>query len=571
MKIYFQLNYSTEKINTMQIKNKLFSITLAMSTLFFVGCQKDAFVKLNTNPDVLYSVKPEEQFFNAGRVAHGQDFEQFYDNYRRIMYWMQMSTAQGGNNATSFTEFGNFNARYSIFFPGMGSITTDVIKLTEKMSAEDKAARQMLVAMSEVLKIYYAFYVSDINGSIAYTEAFDSRYGGTFTPKWESQQSLFNAWEAKLKTLSATLKAGAANQVSLTNFDQYFAGNSTRWAKAANALRMRIAMRMLKRDATKATAILKECVADASNMMSSNDDSWQYIAHQSFTAGGNWNPQGFRAPEPTVNFMWQNSDPRIGLFYQRNNYTQANITTAIAARVLAAGTTEPARRFVGAPISPDKAGSPALAVWFTGRRVNASLVMDTISYIQERMFQPTFGGGTGQAFFPLITYADQLFMRAELAARGITTENAETLYNDGIRASVQYFNIRAAAAAVTDYVAVTDAQITAYINRPVVKYTAAKALEQIAIQSYINFYKQPNEAWALFKRTGMPNKSTALANEDIMINGSVFAIARRAVVGNPSPSDLNRVNRQAAIDDMKKDTEFGDQLLPYGRVWWDKQ
>lgn len=555
----------------MQIKNKLFSTALALSALIFVGCEKQDFVALNTNPDVLYSIKPEEQFFNAGRLAHGSDFEWFYDNYRRIMHWMQMSTAQGGNNATTFTEFGNFNARYSIFFPGIGSVTTDVAKLTEKMSDSDKAARQMLVAMAEVMKIYYAFYVSDINGSIAYTEAFDSRYGGTFTPKWESQQSLFNAWEARLKTLSATLKAGANNQIALGNFDQYYAGNNTRWAKAANALRMRIAMRMLKRDNAKATAILKECVADASNLMSSNDDSWVYLAHQSFSAGGNWNPEGFRAPEPTVNFMWSTTDPRLGLFYRRNNYSQANIATAIAARVLPAGTMEPARRFVGAPTSPDRAITPAIAQWFTGRRVNASLVMDTISYLQQRMFQPTFGGGTGQAYFPVITYADQLFMRAELAARGITSETASSLYNEGIRASIQFYNTRASAAAVEEYAPVTDAQITAYLANPTVRFDAAKALEQIAIQSFINFYKQPNEAWALWKRTGMPNRSTALANNDIMINGTVFSIARRAIVGNPSPADLNRVNRQAAIDDMKKDTEFGDQLLPYGRVWWDKQ
>jgi hypothetical protein len=555
----------------MHTKNKIFSITLVVSALFFGGCQKQSFVELNTNPDVLYSVKPEEQFFNAGRIAHGQDFEQFYDNYRRIMYWMQMSTAQGGNNATSFTEFGNFNSRYSVFFPGVGSVTNDVLKLTEKMTAEEKAARQMLVAMAEVLKIYYGFYVSDINGSIAYSEAFSSRYGGTFTPKWENQQTLFNAWEARLKTLSATLKAGAANQVSLTNFDQYYAGNSAKWAKAANALRMRIAMRMLKRDATKANAILKECVADASNLMASNDDSWQYIAHQSFTAGGNWNPQGFRAPEPTVNYMWETADPRIGLFYQMNNYSQANIDAAVAANVLPAGSTQPARRYVGAPISPDKASSAAYSIWYTGRRVNASLVMDTISYLQERMFQPSFGGGTGQAFFPVITYADQLLMRSELAVRGITSENAENLYNEGIKASIQYYNTRAAAAAVTGYSAVTDAQITAYTNHPTVKYSAGKALELIAIQAYLNFYKQPNEAWALWKRTGMPNKNTALANEDIMINGSVFSIARRAIIGNPSPSDLNKDNKQVAIDDMKKDSEFGDQLLPYGRVWWDKQ
>jgi hypothetical protein len=555
----------------MQIKNKIFSTALALSALIFVGCQKKDFVALNTNPDVLYSVKPEEQFFNAGRLAHSSDFEQFYDNYRRIMHWMQMSTAQGGNNATTFTEFGNFNARYSIFYPGIGSVTTDVAKLTEKMSDADKASRQMLVAMAEVMKIYYAFYVSDINGSLAYTEAFDSRYGGTFTPKWEGQQTLFNAWEAKLKTLSATLKSGASNQITLGNYDQYYAGNNTRWAKAANALRMRIAMRMLKRDNAKATAILKECVADASNLMSSNDDSWVYLAHQSFTSGGNWNPEGFRAPEPTVNFMWTTTDPRLGLFYRRNNYSQANIATAITARILAAGTMEPARRFVGAPVSPDRASTPAIAQWFTGRRVNAGLVMDTISYIQQRMFQPTFGGGTGQAYFPVITYADQLFMRAELAARGITTETTSTLYNEGVRASIQFFNTRAAAAAVEEYAAVTDAQITAYLADPVVRFDATKALEQIAIQTFINFYKQPNEAWALWKRTGMPNRTTALANSDIMINGTVFAIARRALVGNPSPADLNFVNKQAAIDDMKKDTEFGDQLLPFGRVWWDKQ
>jgi hypothetical protein len=269
--------------------------------------------------------------------------------------------------------------------------------------------------------------------------------------------------------------------------------------------------------------------------------------------------------------MWETADPRIGLFYQMNNYSQANIDAAVAANVLPAGSTQPARRYVGAPISPDKASSAAYSIWYTGRRVNASLVMDTISYLQERMFQPSFGGGTGQAFFPVITYADQLLMRSELAARGITSENAETLYNEGIKASIQYYNTRAAAAAVTGYSAVTDAQITAYTNHPTVKYSAGKALELIAIQAYLNFYKQPNEAWALWKRTGMPNKNTALANEDIMINGSVFSIARRAIVANPSPSDLNKDNKQVAIDDMKKDSEFGDQLLPYGRVWWDKQ
>lgn len=556
----------------MQIKNKIYTWVLAATALSYVGCKKEAFVELNTNPDVLYSIKPEEQFFTAGRLAHGSDFEQFYDNFRRTMHWVQITTAQGGNNAATFTEIGNTNQRLSIFYPGLGSVTTDVGKLAEGMSDADRAARKMVVAMAEVMKIQYAFYTSDINGHLAYTEAFDARYSGNFTPKWESQQELFNIWDGRLKALAAELKAGAANQISLTNYDQYYGGDNVRWAKAANALRMRIAMRLLKRDATKATAILRECIADASLLMSSNDDSWVYTVHNSFTAGGNWNPEGFRAPEPTVNFMWDTNDPRIRLFYRKNNYTQANINAAIAAGVLAPGTTEPTRRFVGAPISPDVAQSPAYRTWFTGRRVNANLVMDTISYIQERLWQPTYGGGTGQTYFAVITYADQLFMRAEMAARGISTENAENLYNQAITASINFYSVRAGLAAVTDYVAVTPAEITAYLAHPTVKWDPAKGLEQIAIQSYINFYKQPNEAWALWKRTGMPNKNTALKNEDILINGSVYAIPRRAVINNPSPSDLNKENKQAAIDEMMKDPEFGtDPLNPYGRIWWDKQ
>jgi hypothetical protein len=123
---------------------------------------------------------------------------------------------------------------------------------------------------------------------------------------------------------------------------------------------------------------------------------------------------------------------------------------------------------------------------------------------------------------------------------------------------------------VVDYAAVTPAEITAYLNHPTVRYTPARALEQIAIQNYINYFKQPNEAWAGFKRTGMPNRTTALANEDILINGSVFQIARRAVIGNPSPTDLNFANKQAALDAMKADPNFGsDNLDPRGRIWWD--
>jgi hypothetical protein len=205
-----------------------------------------------------------------------------------------------------------------------------------------------------------------------------------------------------------------------------------------------------------------------------------------------------------------------------------------------------------------------------GKKVSNSLTLDTVSYLQWRMWQPAVNAGTGQNFFPVINYADYCFMRAEFIVGGLATGNAEDWYNKGIEASIKFYDDAAKRAKLEDYVAVTQAEIDAYINAPDVKYNAAKALEQIAIQEYINFYKQPNEAWALFKRTGMPNSSTALANEDIRIDGSIKAIPRRASIPVPLPTDQDYETRKAAIEAMAADAGFGQGATDvFGRVWWD--
>ena len=162
-------------------------------------------------------------------------------------------------------------------------------------------------------------------------------------------------------------------------------------------------------------------------------------------------------------------------------------------------------------------------------------------------------------------------MRAELAAKGITTESASAMYYAGIDASIAFYDLAAKNAALEDYSAVTAAEITAYKASAPVVYNAAKIQEQIAVQAYINFFKQPNEAWANFKRTGYPNATTALANEDILIDGTVYQIPRRAAISAPTTTDLNAVNKQAAIDAMKADADFGAIGDLYGRVWWDKK
>src|SRR5690349_16175951 len=102
--------------------SRIFYITLIAGLAVTAGCKKSAFVDLNTDPNVLYSILPEEQFLNAGIRAHNSDFEAFYDQYRRLMPWLQMSVSQGGNTKNFLTDVGNFNQRYSVFYPELGTI-----------------------------------------------------------------------------------------------------------------------------------------------------------------------------------------------------------------------------------------------------------------------------------------------------------------------------------------------------------------------------------------------------------------------------------------------------------------
>ena len=72
------------------------------------------------------------------------------------------------------------------------------------------------VAIAAIFKAYYAFYVSDINGSIPYSQAFQARYGGTLTPVYDPQQELFDTLDLQIKTAVKTLETSqGAEQILL--------------------------------------------------------------------------------------------------------------------------------------------------------------------------------------------------------------------------------------------------------------------------------------------------------------------------------------------------------------------
>ena len=112
---------------------------------------------------------------------------------------MQYSTGGAGNGAGFNNPSSHFNYSYGNFYGNVGVPLADIPQLISKMSAADQAARVYENNIASIYKAYYAFYVSDINGSIPYTQAFQARYGGTLTPVYDAQQILFDTLNAQIK------------------------------------------------------------------------------------------------------------------------------------------------------------------------------------------------------------------------------------------------------------------------------------------------------------------------------------------------------------------------------------
>lgn len=569
-------------------QNKKLLFAVAVLIMSFTACKKQTYIDYNTDPGTIYNLTPEQQFTNGCIAMFDADFEYYYDYYRIMMPWMQYFTPVNGNSKTFMSDVGNFNQRRGYFYGRVGNVLMDVLEIIKLLPEEEQANRQHQAAIAKVLMVYYGFYATDINGSLPYTEAFQARYGGTVTPQYDTQEALYNTFDSELKSAVATLKGSSTGQVSYGNADLYYKGDAAKWVKAANALRLRIAMRWAKRNASKQQEIVNEVLASPSDLFTSNDDNLEFITSSSHAgAGSNWDPSGalFKGSKAVVDFMYETQDPRIRVFFQKNAFSQENVDLAIAQGVLPPSTIVNARQYVGGFASPDAAADPANAKYYNNNRLfdnanGAEVPLDTMSRIQYRLFCPGISNpnlsnpvpGTGNITFPMLTYSEQLFFRAELAAKGITTENAEQLYEAGVKASMKYYDAMGSRAQIFDYIPVTDDEINDSYDQVKVKYDAAKALDQIASQSYLHYFKQANEGWALYKRTGMPNTTTVLAFEQILADGVAQKMPRRALIGMPLTTDRNYENAKAAIDQMATDAEFGAGPGDiFGRVWWDKQ
>jgi hypothetical protein len=563
------------------VKNILSTFTImGCLALGMYSCNRSKFAGLNTDPDAVLSIDPKTELTPGETGMVSNDFEVFYDFIRNIKPWTQVYVPVTGNTSTFLQTGGNIGQRWSSFYGGVGDDLEDVIHIIDNMSAAKALKYQYLRAITMIPLAYYAFYVSDDFDRIPYAQAFKARYTTPplLTPVYDAQQSLFDSLDTQLKNAVAVLESSpAATQEALGGNDIFYGGDPAHWIKAANSLRLKMAMRLIKQDPARLTSIVNEVLADNVGLMAGTADDW-IVYSTTIGTGTNSNPFSqtiYSGSHNTVSFMSQTADPRLRTFYQQSGInTQDIFDSAKAQGALPDTLTWDGLAYRGQYVSPGTSSDATRSFWFQKLNFSYKGVAQSTYYpsmLQAGLTYYTYNNTTGGVnMFPIITYADVCFMRAELKLRGLSNDpmSAQDLYNAGITASINNYDQWGKNTLAPDYAPLGANEITNYLAQPGIAFNPSNALEQVCVQEYLNYFVVPNECWALIKRTGYPSTTgNILRLEDVSAYG---VMPRRYPITAPLLSDLNYNNETIAIDSMTAEPNFGQINDITGRVWWDQ-
>lgn len=553
------------------MKRKYLYISIAVISSFLTGSCTNDFEKINVNPNVVSDVDVRLLFTSSlvpMQTARGGEY--WNEGFTHFLSAVQLVTGQTYQVSTTAV-----NGRYNLFYR---SVLPNLVEIRRLISLkEDKQRYEQINAITYIPQVMMALKVSDMNGSIPYTEANKGREEGVFSPKYDAQETLYTIWLKELSDAIATLQKNAADQVAFGPNDVFFNGDVTKWIKLANGLKLRIAARIQHQDPASAARIFKEVMADPVGTLSSNADQLVHANPTYFPFGiDGYNIDIYSrhfAVGTAIEFLKKSDDPRLGIYYDKNSLTGSYADTLAKYKKTLPSwikSDDPLVMYQGGPA--DFQSKPEISSYFVNPLdAGGSNRYQLISTVNRKFFAPTVDRGSGNVIDVLFSYAEVCFHIAEFIEKGYgagadTKGTAADWYYKGVRASSKIMNDIAIAANSVSYADI-DARIDKHLANPKVKLDGTDNLEKIYIQALLNFYRDPNEAFTLARRTGYPKyNSTILARETI----SDSVLPRRW--WTTDPGQVNHDNWMAAMKDQGfTPNDFTVALLNEERLWFDQK
>ncbi|MDV2448230.1 SusD/RagB family nutrient-binding outer membrane lipoprotein [Elizabethkingia anophelis] len=476
---------------------------------------------------------------------------QLQTNLNADMYSGLFSTAtpyNGGRNNTTYFMMDGWNERI------MQEQIEDIFGQTKNFKSKAKeiypeANFSHSLAILNVLKVIAAQKVSDAHGPIIYSKFETPNPDGS--TDFDSQQQAYMSFVNDLSQSIQVLQTAIATEDKsvITKSDLIFGGDVQKWAKLANSMKLRIAMRMSYADAANSKKYAEEALSSPVGFIDSND------SNALVKYGG---------AHPINNIIYSWGDCKIGapLMAYMNGFKDPRISA------YARPATDDAvkNQYIGVRQGVDLGGS-------TDRYGKFSLP------IAAAASGDYFSGSDGKN--KIFSAAEIWFLKAEAAIRGYAgAGDAKTNYEKGIQTS---FDEWGKGAGYSTYIADGTSTEAPYIDPKTpsnsitpgspmlstitIKWNDGdnfeKKLERIITQKWIALYPDGPEAWAEQRRTGYPI-IFQVVNNDSQGAISTTAFIRRVPIPNKYRNN-NPIGYQKAVATLGGPDTGGTKL------WWDKK
>lgn len=479
------------------MKKQLIKILICAAP-FMAACNKD-FEKMNKSVDLVTAPTVE---YMIPTIQLNLFERTYYTHYTMLGILSQQIQ---GSNIDGYKSQGTTMAHlFDDIYPKTIKNVVDVIEKTK-----DDPAMINFWAMASIMRAYEISRMTDAYGDVPYSEAGFGYEQGLLYPKYDKQEDIYNGIIAEIEkaigSFDATRKAVPATS------DLIYKGDYEKWRKLGNSLILRYGMRMSKVDAVKAKDIVKQALDRG--VMQNNDESFvvKYLpdTYYATTANGNAsaNKYDYKLTNVFVDLLKNRQDPRLSVYAMLPN-----------------GNTDPAVQKGFLLFQPDNTSKKEVST----PNINTYARYDA-PYVH-------------------MSYAEVEFLTTEAILRGWVTGNATEHFKNGVEATMHFQSIYG------DKAIISQPQIDNYINSLVFDESDVNAaMKELHTEMWIMFYFNWNEAFAHWRRTGVPSFSEEVDNQ----------LNRRLIY----PQSEWNTNTEHVKDAVSRQGD--DNVMT--RIWWDKE
>lgn len=525
--------------------NKNIVLTALLGTFLLSSCD-NGFDNMNVDPNKP-EIAPTYTVFNAATKRLMDNSRDGWVSGRMVLPWMQYSSQR------NYTEEDKYQYRITTGDQAWNNIYRSIHNFKKiidfctdpvlSLEMKEYGDLQSQIGVARVMMAYSYAELANYFGDVPYWS-----YGGMKNPnfqaldidkypqpKYLTQKEIFVDILKELKEAEAQIDADeGVFYSSFGSGDKIYEGQTDKWKKFANSLRLRIA-NQIKDVHPGAAAEIQDAIAKG--VFTSNDDNAaQNYGASSLEGSPFWT--AFFTGDKRTDFFINNQFVNLMKGESGNFGKDPRLTKFIAplgtSKDQAAGgeyaETDDYSKYVGMPY-----GLP-------NDRLTANNAFAKLSMYSKQIFSPTYTE-------ILMEYSEVEFILSEV--NGWSQEN----YINGVRASLEKWKVEGSKAA--NYIAALPAA-----NK-----------ENVITQKYVALFMQPQTAWVEYRRTGYPNGSILLlpGKTGYELDGKpyVFTPLVDGITDLPSriaypisEQTLNKTNWATAVQ------AYGGKDIITGKMWW---